>query len=182
VFTGSGELLVSQVVGTGTAALGVPELARLEVRCGGAGHDGRMPQSRWLELLRTLGWDETVLIELPFNWRPHLHPLAFRRWEEGVEHFRAGAWEDTLVSCRRVLEMLALEHSPAGEPARMKRMRQHFDESEKGDILDRLVMQLSSFCHLGRHEQPTSSGVRVTRADAMLALTTAGSVLRYLNG
>ncbi len=181
-FAVSGELLVAPVVESGEGRLGVPEQARLEVRCGGWSREGRLPRSRWLELLGALGWDETLLIELPFSERPQLHPMALRRWQEGVEHFRAGDWDATLAACRRALEMLALEHTPEGERVRMTRIRHHFDESARGEILDRLVMQLSAFCHLGRHERPAASGVRVTRADALLALTTAGSILRYLNG
>lgn len=177
----SAYLDVSPVVGESDApTLGLPTGANLEIRFGSI--RDRIPQSRWLELLRTWGWDETLLIELPFRLAGRAHPVAVQRWEEAVEHYRSGKWDDTLTSCRRVIEMLAAEKTPDGAPrADLKRLREYFDSSQKGDILNLLLKQLSDFLHLGRHQQMLTAGIRVDREDAMLALSSTAAFLRYVN-
>lgn len=154
--------------------IGLPRQVSLELR---KSRD-RIPLSTWLSLLRAWGWDETTLIELPRGSTAHTHPVAVTRWEEAVEQYRAGNWEDVLGSCRKCLEALALEKTP-GHPTKpdMKRLADYFDDPEKSKHLDPMLKELSGFLHLGRHQQVST---RITRRDALFALSMTASLLKYI--
>lgn len=174
-------LRVAPVIEGEISTLGVPHGANLLARFGNGLRD-RIPQSQWLELLLSMGWDETLVVELPYSLAGRSHPVALQRWEEAVEHYRLGDWEDTLAACRRVFEMLALEKTPEGvvRPD-MRRLREWFDPSKKGDHLDDMLKSLADFLHLGRHQHALSSGIKIGRGDAMLALSMTAAVLRYVS-
>lgn len=151
----------------------------VEVRFAGSGRS--IPQSRWLKFLKSFGFDETLMLELPNRYFGRGHPVARQRWEQAVEHYRLGNWEEVLMTCRLMLEALAWEKTPQdSNRADMRLLRDYFDSSEKGNHLDAMTTAFSKFLHLGRHEQGGSEGVRIRQPDALLALSTAASLLRYV--
>lgn len=175
-------LRVAPVIEGETSTLGVPRGANLIARFGNSFVRDRIPQSQWLELLRNMGWDETLMVELPYKRSGRPHPVALQRWEEAVEHYRSGDWEDTLAACRRVFEMLALEKSPEDSVhPDMRRLREWFDPSKKGDHLNEMLKKFADFLHLGRHQQAPISGIKIAREDAMLALSMTAAILRYVS-
>jgi hypothetical protein len=142
----------------------------------------RIAQSEWLRHLRHLGWDETTLFELPAGRGSYASPAAQKRWEEAVEHYRQGNWEETLVSCRKLFESLAVAKSDANaDRADPRKLREYFDSTKKGDALNDMQKQFTEFLHMGRHDQTAGSGIRIDRDDALLALTISSGLLRYMS-
>lgn len=157
--------------------MGKPWLQPVETRSA-----RRIPQSEWLSHLRQLGWDETKLFELPAGKAAYSNPAAQKRWEEAVEHYRQGNWEETLGSCRKMFEALAAAKGEANsDRADPKKLRQYFDSTKKGEALNDMQKQFTDFLHLGRHDQTTGSGIQIERDDALLALTVSSGLLRYMS-
>ncbi len=158
-------------------AIGKPWLQYVESR----GRQ-RIAQSEWVKYLRQLGWDETTLFELPAGRASYASPAAQKRWDEAVEHYRRGNWEDTLVSCRKLFEALAAAKSDANaDRPDPRKLREYFDTTDKGNTLNEMQKQFTQFLHLGRHDQMPQSGIQIDRKDALLALTISAGLLRYMN-
>jgi hypothetical protein len=178
----SAYLMVAPVVGEETPVLGIPHGAVVVGRFGNSFGREKIPRSQWLELLQSMGWDETLLIELPYRLSGRAHPVATSRWEEAMQHYRQGDWEETLAACRKVFEMLAYEKTAEGSAQPdMRRLREWFEPSDKGNHLNEMLTAFGKFLHLARHQQSPTSGIRIGKDDAMLALTTTAALLRYLN-
>lgn len=161
-------------------ALAAPREQHCEIRfAAGSGREAIL-QSKWLEMLKSWKFDETLVLELPYRVYGAGSSVALERWEKAVEHYRRGDWDEVLVACRRMLEARALEKTPSGaSKPDMKRLRTFFDPSSKGEHLNTMTNAFSTFLHLGRHEQPSTEGIHIRQSDALLALSVAAAILRY---
>lgn len=172
---------IATVRGESEQIIAAPREQHIEVRFPDGSRRG-IPQSRWLEFLRSFGFDETLLLELPNRYFGNGHPIARQRWEKAVDHYRRGDWEEVLLACRLMLEALAWEKTESGRNRPdMRQLRTFFDSSEKGTHLDTMTTAFSSFLHLGRHEQSGNPGVTIRQPDALLALSIAAGILRYIS-
>lgn len=173
--------LVAPVIDQEPQTLGTPWLQPAENRFGSSLRD-HIPLSEWLKYLTALGWDETQLFELPVGSPRQLFPAAQARFEEAVSHFRRGEWEETMSSCRKMMEALAAAKTEGGAvKPDTKKLRAFFEAGKKGDTLDSLLSEFGKLLHLARHEHPTDAPVKITRYDALLSLTLAGAFLRYVS-
>jgi hypothetical protein len=173
-------VLVAPVVGTDPETLGRPWHQPVMDRFSNPIR-AQIPQSEWLKYLRTLGWDETVLFELPVTVPRQSFPQAQARLEEAMGHFRRGDWEESMSSCRKVMEALAAARTDPTEKPNPKNLREYFEVGEKGDALNSVLYQFGQLLHLARHEHGTAITIKVTRDDALLSLMIAGAFLRYVS-
>lgn len=175
------EALLAPVIEKDEAVLGKPWLQPVEYRNSSSYRD-KIPLSEWIKHLKSLGWDETQLIEVPGGLQSQAYPQAGRRFDEAIDHFRRGDWEETLAACRKAIEVLAAVKTPDGAAKPdMKRLRAYFEVGKKGDVLDKMLTEFGNFLHLGRHEQPMDKPVKITRADALASLTITSAFLRYVS-
>ncbi len=171
---------IAAIRGESEQIIAAPREQYVEVRFADSSRRG-IPQSRWLEFLRAFGFDETLLLELPNRYFGSGHPNARQRWEKAVDHYRRGDWEEVLLACRLMLEALAWEKTARGQKRpEMTQLRAFFDPSEKGNHLNEMTTAFSKFLHLGRHEQSGNPGVAIRQPDALLALSMAAGILRYI--
>jgi hypothetical protein len=140
-----------------------------------------IPQSEWIKLLKGLSWSELEILELPGSTL-RTDPIlarALKRFEDAQEGYRRGAWEETLMNCRKFFEAMVQDATGSTDmkktPQALKVM---LGEGEKADRLNNAIREFNQFLHLGRHEQP--SHITITRTDAQLALHVTGAFLAYL--
>jgi hypothetical protein len=138
-----------------------------------------IPQSEWVKLLKSLGWSELEILEIPSSKLrviPHL-ARALQRFEDAQQNYRNGDWEEALMNCRKAFEAIVQDFN--GE-LDMSKAREAFvsilGEGEKANRFDNLAKSLGDFLQLGRHE----TGISIKRADAELALLLTGALLTYL--
>jgi len=137
-------------------------------------------QSDWIKALRGLGWSELELLELPsakIAASPHL-ARAYKRFEEALEFYHRGDWEETMINCRKAFEAIVKDTTgkddlSEGETA----FRELITEPEKAKSINEVVKSFTPFLHLARHEQIPP--VPIKPKDAMLALHVTGSILIY---
>ena len=159
--------------------------APIESRFSLDGHDGRIqckiPQSEWVNLLPRLEWSEIELIELPKDFLQS-HPRLARareRLKDAETSSAQGDWESVLQDCRMAFEAVAI--ALTGEEDRqvaLPKLKDHFGKGLKGENLNAIALAFNKFLHLARHEQPEP--VTFDRADAVLTLRVAASILDYL--
>lgn len=162
-----------------TGELGGPFDCHAESR-GNTRISGRIPQSDWVRYLNQLGFSESVLVELPLFANNARFPAARARFDEATDHLRRGEWDAAMASCRKMFEALAgAKGSDRSERPNPKLLREFFDSTDKGEALNALLESLTAFLHLARHEQGAESGIRITAADAHVAVVFSGELLRY---
>lgn len=141
----------------------------------------KIPQSEWLKLLRQLQWNELELIELPRPWGPPSKTTqrATARFEDAVDAYRRGNWDDSMASCRKAFEAMVQDLTGTADMAKTEAaLISHLGEGPKAKRLNVLIRELGQFLHLARHEVPED--VIITRSDASLSLQLTGAILRYI--
>lgn len=159
--------------------------APIESRFSLDGNDGRIqwkiPQSEWVKLLQMLGWSEIELLELPRDFL-RSHPglaRARERLKDAETSLARDDREGVLEDCRKAYEAAAIAITgEESHQAALPKLKERFGEGVKGESLNAVAMAFNRFLHLGRHEQ--SERVAFDRADAVLTLRIAASLLDYL--
>lgn len=174
------DLYVARVSTTGETNIGAPWKVVLAQSQHGHSLEGEFPQSDWLDLLKGLGWEETLLVEIPARRLRHRSPQAMNRYREALNHHRRGNWRKSLAACREVFEALAWRHTDdeATEPD-MRTLRNYFPDNRKGETINSTLKELAEFLHLGRHVQNMEANIDIERKDSVLALNITAGVLRY---
>lgn len=177
----SSRVLISEVCTVdGVKALGVP--FETEFGNGPTGNfEYLIAQSEWVKALKSLGWSEIEILELPASTlrsTPNL-ARAVRRFEDAQDCYRRGDWEETMSNCRKAFEAIVQEVTGASDMTKAHQtLKSIIGEGKKADCLDQLVKDLTRFLHLGRHEQLPS--ISIKRPDAQLGLHLTGALLAYL--
>ena len=141
----------------------------------------KIPQSEWLKLLRQLQWNELELIELPRAWGPPSKTTdrATVRFDDALDAYRRGDWDDSMATCRKAFEALLQDLSGTTDMAKVETaLSSYLGEGPKAKRLNALIRELGQFLHLARHEPPED--VIIKRSDASLSLQMTGAILRYL--
>jgi hypothetical protein len=172
--------LLAPVIETDPETLGRPWLQPAVNRYSSSIRDV-IPVSEWLKHLRSLGWDETLLFELPAGLPSQSYPPAQGRLEEAISHYRSGNWEETMISCRKVFEALAAAKTEGDQRPDLRKLREFFEPGEKGDITNEILHRFGKFLHLARHEHSTNAPVKISRSDALLSLEIASAFLRFVS-
>lgn len=144
----------------------------------------RIPQSDWVKALKTNGWSELEIFELPstqLRANPQLG-RALARFVDALDCYRRGEWEESMGNCRKAFEAAILDVSGKGE------MKQGSEaafqilvrDPTKVHRLNSLISESSKFLHLGRHE--SAQPVLINRADAQLSIHLTAALLSYLAG
>jgi len=177
----SSRVLVSEVFKlNGKNILGVPYETDFVDRFNNA-FSYLIPESEWIKLLKNLKWSDLEILEFPSAKLRSIPNItrALKRFDNAQLCYWRGDWEETMLNCRKVFE--AIVQDITGDK-NMKKSQQVIEsmvaDGEKADCLNNLIIELTKFLHLGRHEQLPS--VQIRRADAQLALHMTGSLLSYL--
>jgi len=175
----SSRVLVSEVqIINGNKVLGVP----YETAFGN--HESfkyTIPQSEWIKMLRNLEWNELELLELPINKIRAIPSMAraFDRFGDAQLCYRREDWPGTMLNCRKIFEAIVQDETGSeGMGKASQAIKSIMGEGKKADCLDKVIKELGTFLHLGRHEQLSS--VSIGWADAQLSLHMAGALLAYL--
>ncbi len=142
----------------------------------------RIPQSDWVQNLKTLGWSELEILELP-SARLRADPRlgrALGRLEDALECHRRGEWEEAMANCRKAFEAVMLDVSGKDDmrQASEETLRALVGDTPKVVRLNKVISELSKYLHLARHE--ASEPILVTRADAQLSIHLTAALLDYL--
>ncbi len=140
-----------------------------------------IPQSEWVKLLRASGWSEIELIEIPFSKIKNMPQLAraSARFKDAEECFRRGDWEGTMMNCRKIFESIVQDTIKENDLSKSSEAYEAIINNEKkSKSFNEIVKSLSSYLHLGRHENMPS--IQIRRIDAELALRLSGALLTYL--
>jgi hypothetical protein len=189
-FVVNANALVAPVLRTqgneGNLMMGPPETAFVECRHPDGFLKGfRISRDRWSTLLKTFGYSDLELFELPV---PVFRDQAIRSEVVGALRraeaaFRQGNWEETLGASRAAFEGLAT--AAAESPSTAGGFKQLWSEAfpdeiekPKGEALDEIVRGLGRFQHLGRHL--THPFTPVDRRDALFSLRMTLSLFEYL--
>jgi len=140
----------------------------------------KIPQSDWIKALRGLNWSELDLIEIPARARSDVPQLtrAFKRFDDAVDFYRRGDWEESMSSCRKAFAALIKDTKGTDDLSQgQSAFAALISDAEKARLLNELVKTFAPFLHLARHEQ--ASPIKIEPKDAMLALHLTASALSY---
>jgi hypothetical protein len=142
----------------------------------------RIPRSDWLPLLSELGYGDYYLIEVPLRGVPQRADLkkALNHLTGAWDHFNQGSDAETLGSCYKSFERIALD-SGAAQPDQngWEKVLKGVD-AKKREKLRHLLHHLSGFMHLGRHEPRETPEIGIDHADAEYAVILTQASLAYL--
>ncbi|MEW6517563.1 MAG: hypothetical protein AB1439_11755 [candidate division FCPU426 bacterium] len=143
--------------------------------------DYHIPQSEWIKHLRMFAWSEVELIELParsIQRKPNV-ARALDRFNDAINCYRRGLWDETLMNCRKAFEALIKDTSGSDDMGRgLEAINKIVSDHQKADKINSIIVELSGYLHLARHEQQNS--VIMEPKDAQLALHFTGALLAYL--
>ena len=143
-------------------------------------------RDRWLQLLRSLGYDEFEVLEVPVR-KLRQHPeykQAFSSLQKAQQLFRDGSWPEVVLRARVAVEELAHIAAESDEKNTAKVFQDAFKRIAPGDDNEARRSALGKIAH-GLHDlrHPTAHGrymrQQMDRVDAELALNVAISLFRY---
>ncbi len=145
----------------------------------------QLNRDRWLEILRSIGWENFEIFEVPTAGLRQIEPLAkgleILRQAEAAYHRHE--WRDVVQKSRLSCVTAAAEAAPGsgtpeGYAALFKKAFPDEVDGAKRKLLDQLSRSLADF--RAEAEHPTGLGMQYDRRDAEMALTVALSIFRYL--
>ena len=141
-----------------------------------------IPQSDWVKLLKTMGWSELELLEIPMAKLRSTPMLsrALQHFDAAQDCFRRGDWDGTMADCRKVFEAAVKDISGKDDMKQggQEAFRKLIPDQSKADTLNETTEKFGKYLHLGRHEGLPK--VTITPADARLSLYFTGALLSYL--
>ena len=142
-----------------------------------------IPHSDWIKLLAQMKWSALELFEVPteeFSSDPDLK-RSIELLREAQNRLLGGDWLGVLQNCRQAFEAAAAGIGQTeNKKSNFRKLIDRAGGGPKSERLNALVLSLSAFCHLGRHEEfPT---VLITREDARAALRCSLSIFALLGG
>ncbi len=167
--------LVSPLTGLARASVSTPGYSTLYCPF-------RVAQSDWVRILKTLGYGDTLLIEVPLRSVPAKARMrkALAHLEDAWGHFNEANDEETLVSCYKAFEFLAKQAQVrTPDDHAFEKLLAGIDVEEKRRRLAQLMDYLCRFLALTRHEAGHEK-LAVDRRDSEYALILAQASLGYL--
>jgi len=157
--------------------LGLSETAQAQATC-------TVQRDEWLEVLKTIGWQEYEVFEIPTAplRRVERFTRALDLLEQAVAAFRAGEYDGCVVHARRALEAAA---ATTGEGDTGQGFAQLWRDVLPGGVDEPKRQALNRFA-VGIRElrNPAAHGgnlhFQLRRSDAQLALTVTIALFRYL--
>ncbi len=126
-------------------------------------------QSDWIALLNEMGYQDTILIELPSrrNGKEIIPQTCIGHLQRARNLYLIGEYDSSVIECRRAMECIE-NHFPYTETTKKK--RSDLDKTERLDILRKSLIKLM---HPAAHADPVSSKISWNRIDAhsILAMT-----------
>lgn len=143
-----------------------------------------IPKSKWLELLKAVGYGEFHLAEIPLPRINKVKALdaSLQHVQRAWEHFLNGNDRETLAACHDALEKLAKESVNASskpDQNAFAKIVSEVEPPEKKQKLTLLLSQCASLLHLGRHEHKPP--VELDHRDAELAMLLTHACMAYLS-
>ena len=141
-------------------------------------------KSKWLELLKAVGYGEFHLAEIPLPRIRKVKALdaSLQHIQRAWEHFLNGRDRETLAACHDALERLAKESvNPNSKPDQnaFTKILLGVGPPEKVQRIAQILSQCATLMHLGRHEhQPP---VELDHRDAELAILMTHACVAYLS-
>jgi hypothetical protein len=157
-------------------------------------HDAAMPgnahcmveisKSKWLELLKNVGYGEYHLAEIPLPRIKKVKALnaSLQNVQRAWEHFLNGNDRETLAACHDALEKLAKDSvNPNSKPDQnaFSKILSGVGPPEKTQKIAQVLSQCTSLLHLGRHEHKPA--VELDHRDAELAILLTHACIAYLS-
>jgi hypothetical protein len=151
----------------------------------------RVPRSRWMELVEQAGTEVAVLIRVPSPLSDPALPLvdgddagslalATKRLTQARAELRDHQWEQSVATCRKVLEVLARTAPVLGADEVFSVSRRDRTQAQQWAAM---YHTLKDMTHPAHHDNPHTSKFDWNRADAEAILATAaGLLLRYMQG
>jgi len=141
-------------------------------------------KSKWLELLKAVGYGEYHLAEIPLPRIRKVKALdaSLQHIQRAWEHFLNGSDRETFAACHDALEKLAKESvNPNSKPDQnaFSRILSGVGPPEKTQKIAQVLSQCTSLLHLGRHEHKPA--VELDHRDAELALLLTHACIAYLS-
>ncbi len=139
----------------------------------------------WIAMLRSMGWDEFHLFEVPVRVLKRNETLArgLRHLDEAQAAFRQGQWDMAITETRRAVEAAARTVQPEGDmkSATSTLLLAVFPDDHdeaKRKAVSGTMMALADLRNQTAHGH--NLRIQVRREDAEFALTVAISLFRYL--
>jgi hypothetical protein len=160
--------------------LGIPWENIMSAPYGNAFLPYEIPTSEWIKYLSAWEYADVQVFEVPGEFRTARLSGAWKRWEEAVEAFRLGDYENVLASCYRGIEAAArVVTTEESEKADLKVIATLISSPEKAPLYDRLILEFNKLLHKGRHDQG-HTGIVPDRRDAYFALGVTHAILSRL--
>jgi hypothetical protein len=139
-------------------------------------------RSKWLDLLKELGYGEYYLAEMPLPRvrRARVLEQSLTHLQRAWEHLLEGRDRETLAACYDALELLAKKSQSAmPDKNAFRRLLSGGVEEEKVKRLSEAFHWCAQFLHLGRHEHEPR--VEIEHKDGELALLLTHACLAYVS-
>lgn len=150
--------------------LGVGETKHAQAVC-------TVQRDEWLELLKTIGWQEYEVFEVPTGplRRVERFANALDLLDQATKAFRSGDYDACVVHTRRAVETAVTDNTKKAYEQFWCDVCPDEVDKPKRDALNHFALGIVELRHLAAH---ASSKLR--RSDAQLALTITIAVFRYL--
>ncbi|EGG94674.1 hypothetical protein IMCC1989_2486 [gamma proteobacterium IMCC1989] len=129
-----------------------------------------IPREQWLDALKTAGFRQTLLFEVPLPSTSENLAAILSKAQEFIE---TGHYKDTVMQCRHIIEQIELQRDDKKQSSEANKKAHDRSQRESMSSIERLLSlreQLKNVCQLGAHgnEEFTRS-----QAKAVLGMTMA---------
>jgi hypothetical protein len=143
----------------------------------GGSEEVNLNRGQWIDILKQLGYRETLLLEIPLSGAKNRHlASAIKHLDTAHDALQRGAYRDAVAMCRDALEALT-PFAGDDREATFENSRHH-NKNQRLLVLRRALRQLP---HAAKHAEPGDQLIEWEHADAeMLVSMTAALVRRYV--
>lgn len=145
----------------------------------------RVPKSDWTEkILKGLKYKKVWMLEVPELESPEEFKEAVSHLDSAWRQFSMGEYKNTLVDCRKALEVVGsgvkkagfekIEQNKNGEEHHVPDWRKFLDDKSTGKKFEKIFRDTWQFLPSGAH-----TGKNIDRGDANLALMTTHAIVYY---
>lgn len=143
-----------------------------------------IPKSKWLDLLKALGYGEFHMAEIPLPQVKKVKALdaCLRHLQRAWEHFLDGRDREAMAACHDALEGIAKQHGNANskpDQNAFSNILAGTAHQEKVNKIAQMLSRCADLTHLGRHEHKPP--VELEHRDAELAILLTHACVAYLS-
>ena len=132
--------------------------------------DAIVSREHWLRALKSSGFRQTVLFELPL---PPVTGELSELISKAQEFIETGHYKDAVMQCRHIIEQIETSRGDKNLSVAANKMAQVRDKREEMTAIERMLSlreQLKNVCHLGAHSKEKFTR---SQAKSMLGITIA---------